>query len=111
MIAEVVIDSKVKKLNRTFDYQVPVHLEEKIQIGSRVLIPFGNKKELTEGFVLGFKEKTSFALKEIASIEGHKFLEPDSMELAHWMEKRYFCNLSDCIKLMLPPGMTTKQIR
>lgn len=24
------------------------------------------------------------------------------------MARRYFCNISDCIKMMLPPGTTTK---
>ena len=24
------------------------------------------------------------------------------------MAKRYFCNISDCLKLMLPPGTTSK---
>ena len=39
MIAEVIINSSVKKLNRTFDYEIPDELE--IKIGSRVFIPFG----------------------------------------------------------------------
>lgn len=30
------------------------------------------------------------------------------MELAKIMAHRYFCNVSDCVKLMLPPGTTTK---
>ena len=28
--------------------------------------------------------------------------------MAKWMAYRYFCNVSDCLKLMLPPGKTTK---
>lgn len=26
------------------------------------------------------------------------------------MAKRYFCNISDCLKLMLPPGTRTKML-
>ena len=31
------------------------------------------------------------------------------IELAKWMSKRYFCNLSDCIKQMLTPGTKSKE--
>ena len=44
MIAEVIIDSKARKLNRKFDYKVPKNLEELVDVGSRVLVPFGNFK-------------------------------------------------------------------
>ena len=39
MIAEVIIDSKAKKLNRKFDYRIPENLEDIIEVGSRVLVP------------------------------------------------------------------------
>ena len=45
MIAEVIINTNAKKLNRSFDYKVPKELEEQVMIGSKVLVSFGNKKE------------------------------------------------------------------
>ena len=54
MVAEVIINSSVKTLNRTFDYEIPPAMD--IHIGSRVFIPFGNKKSLEEGIVIGIKE-------------------------------------------------------
>ena len=41
MVAEVIINSKAKQLNRTFDYNIPKEMEELILIGSKVLVPFG----------------------------------------------------------------------
>lgn len=110
MIAEIIINSNVKNLNRTFDYIIPVEFEEKIAIGSRTLVPFGNKKELEEGFVVGIKETSEYMskLKEIAKVEEKVYLSKEKIELAKWMANKYFCNISDCIKLMLPPGTTTK---
>ena len=110
MIAEIIINSNVKNLNRTFDYIIPVEFEEKIAIGSRTLVPFGNKKELEEGFVVGIKETSEYMskLKEIAKVEEKVYLSKEKIELAKWMAHKYFCNVSDCIKLMLPPGTTTK---
>lgn len=106
MIAEIIINTQAKKLNKTFDYQIPKDLEDLITIGSKVLIPFGNKKTLEEGFVVGIKEKTEYQVKEIASLEAS--LTNKQISLAKWMAKRYFCNVSDCIKLMQTPGTKTK---
>ena len=57
MIAEVIIDSRAKKLNRKFDYEIPKNLEDLIFVGSRVLVPFANFKTLEQGYVIKIKEK------------------------------------------------------
>ena len=67
MVAEVIINSSVKNLNKTFDYNIPDELD--IHIGSRVFIPFGNKKSLEEGIVIGTKEKSPYKIKSIASLQ------------------------------------------
>ena len=106
MIAEVIINRGAKKLNRTFDYNIPKNLEELILVGSKVLVPFGNGEKLAEAFVVGIKEKSAFELKNIAKLEEN--LTDKQISLAKWMSKRYFCNISDCIKLMLTPGTRNK---
>ena len=106
MVAEVIINRGAKKLNRTFDYNIPKELEELILIGSKVLVPFGNGGKLTEAFVVGMKEKSQFEVKDIAKLEEN--LTDKQIALAKWMAKRYFCNVSDCIKLMLTPGTRNK---
>ena len=109
MIAEVIIQSNVKNLNRVFDYKIPAEYEDKALelIGARVLIPFGRMKSLEEGFIVNIKPSTEYEVKEIARIE-EKYLDEERINLAKWMAKRYFCNISDCLKLMLPPGTTSK---
>ena len=108
MIAQVIINSNVKNLNKIFDYNVPTNIEGTICVGDRILVPFGNKKALEEGFVIGFKEKSDFKVKDIAGIQDGIKLTESNIELAKLMARRYFCNISDCIKLMLPPGTSTK---
>ena len=107
MIAEVIINRTAKKLNRTFDYQIPKEMEEYIYVGTKVLVPFGRAKKLEEGFVVGFKENTEYEVKEIAKIEEN--LTEKQIELAKWMSKKYYCNVTDCIKLMQTPGTRTKE--
>ena len=110
MIAQVIINSNVKKLNKIFDYNVPEEMQGTICVGDRILVPFGNKKTLEEGFVIGFKEKSEYKVKDISKIQGGIKLTPNNIELAKLMARRYFCNISDCIKLMLPPGTLSKNI-
>ena len=69
MIAQVIINSNVKNLNRIFDYNVPAEMEGTICVGDRILVPFGNKKTLEEGFVIGFKESSEFKVKDVAGIQ------------------------------------------
>lgn len=110
MVAEVIINSNVKTLNKTFDYNVPAEIAGTISVGQRVLVPFGRNKKLEEGFVISLKEKSDYKTKDIAKIEEGFSLTKDNVNLAIYMAKRYFCNISDCIKLMLPPGTTTKEL-
>ena len=109
MIAEVIINSNVKTLNRTFDYLVPTELEDKVKVGARIFVPFGNSKNLQEGFIIALKESSQYEVKKISKIE-QGLIPENQVELAILMARRYFCNISDCMKLMLPPGTTGKKI-
>ena len=110
MVVEVIINSNVKNLNRIFDYNVPADLEKDIKHGRRVFVPFGNMKESQEGFIIGVKENSEYKIKDIVSIQKENYIEEEKINLAELMARKYFCNISDCIKLMLPPGTTTKNI-
>ncbi len=109
MIAEVIIQSNAKKLDRTFDYKIPEKYEnDAIElIGARILVPFSNRRKLEEGYIINIKETTDYEVKEIAKIE-EKYLDENKIKLAKWISKRCFCNVADCLKLMLPPGTVGK---
>lgn len=108
MVAEIIINRAAKKLNKVFDYNIPKELEGFIIVGSKVIVPFGKGETLTEGFVVGIKENTTckYKIKDITKLEEQ--LSNHQIELARWIAKRYFCNVSDCIKLMLTPGTRSK---
>lgn len=57
MIAEVIINSNVKSLNKTFDYAIPEKLEGMVKVGSRVCVPFGNSKKVQDRICNWFKKK------------------------------------------------------
>lgn len=105
MVVEVIMNRTAKKLNRTFDYNVPSNLEDQILVGSTVLVPFGNAKKLEEAYIVSIKDNSTYELKDIADVKND--LSDKQIDLARWIAKRYFCNVSDCIKLMLAPGTKT----
>ena len=65
MIAKVVVDVPAKAVDRPFDYLIPSDLEDVIEIGQRVKVPFGPR--LVMGYVVGFAVKSEF--KKLKAIE------------------------------------------
>ena len=109
MFVEVIINNNAKALNRVFDYKVPEELENVVHVGSRVSIPFGNNKSSDDGFVINIKNKSDFKCKDILKVTEENSLNENNIELARLMARKYFCNISDCIKLMLAPGTLSKK--
>ena len=110
MYAEVIINSNARALNKTFDYIVPKQLESQARVGARIFVPFGKGKKLDNGFIINLKDSSEFANKEIAVIEEEDSLTEESVTLAKLMARKYFCNISDCIRLMLPPGTASSNL-
>ena len=66
MVISVLVEISFNNKEKTFDYLVPKDLEDKIEIGKRVLVPFG--KQNLEGFIIDIKKNSEYDLKEITSI-------------------------------------------
>lgn len=64
MIAEVIINSIAKDLNKEFHYIIPEEMEEKAKIGCRVYVSFGRMKSLEEGFITGILKESKYATKK-----------------------------------------------
>ena len=105
MIAEIIVNSSANELNRIFDYKVPEGYEigKDIDIGYRVLVSFANYKSLEIGYIINFKESSEFKCKTISKVCDRAFDEK-KLNIAKDMARRYFCNLSDVLKLLVPPG-------
>ncbi|SHM08363.1 replication restart DNA helicase PriA [Caldanaerovirga acetigignens] len=106
-LAEVAVDAKHPAIKGEYYYIVPEQLKEKIQVGSRVRVPFNNKT--IDGVVLRFLKKEDancdFCLKEISAVDERFVLPPFMLELAGCLAKYYAANIIDFLKLMLPPDV------
>ena len=89
-------------LNKTFHYRA-----EGGAIGSRVLAPFGPKKNLI-GFVVGrTSEKPLFPTKEIVQwLDEVPFIDEPLLELARWVADRYLCSLGEALACVVPPALS-----
>ena len=58
------------------------------------------------GYVVNLKETSEYKCKSIVKVIDRVFDE-EKLELAKWMSQKYFCNLADATRLLVPPGTTT----
>ncbi|MCC7300704.1 MAG: primosomal protein N', partial [Verrucomicrobia bacterium] len=105
-IAKVAVDLS---LDREFDYLIPEPLRSRIEIGSRVEVPF--RSRMVTGFVVGFADKSAFDdLKPISNVLGEKSLVNETvMELARWMSFYYLAPFETCVRTLLPAVVRNKE--
>ena len=53
MYADIIVDISQEQLDKTFQYRIPPELENEVQIGVMVQIPFGRGNRLLTGYVIG----------------------------------------------------------
>lgn len=110
MTIDVLVELKLKKMDKTFTYSVPKDLEEQIKIGIRVLVPFGKQK--LEGFVLKINNNLNpeFSLKDILTIiDKYPILNNEMLELGLYINKRTLAPLISCYQTMLPSALKAKK--
>ncbi len=106
MICEVLVEIKAKNIDKTFTYHIPDNLNDKVEIGKRVLVPFGNRN--IEGFVLNIDKKKdlSYQIKDILEvIDKEPVLNEELLELGKLISKKTLCNLISCYQVMLPTAL------
>lgn len=105
--AEVVVRSNSSHTDNLFTYQIPKFLEGKVEVGHRVLVPFGRGNKPVEGFVFKLVDEfeSKYKIKNLVEVldEAPIFREED-IELVTWMKNRYLCTYMDCINLIYPKG-------
>lgn len=108
MVAKVLINTSIKKLNKVYDYIIKEDMEDILVLGMRVKVSFGRGKDrFEEGIVVKILDsvETKYKLKYIEEVlDDYSYVDEKKLALAKWMSYMYFCNVYDCLKLMLPPG-------
>ena len=103
----VVID---RAIHRELDYSVPETLAERVDVGSRVRVPFRDKSALAT-VVATLEQSNVGGIRPIEAIvgEGPVLSEP-LLELAKWMSAYYCCPIETVMRSLLPQVIRKAEI-
>jgi len=104
--SEVIINIKNKNVDKVFSYKIPENLKNDIKIGMRVIIPFGKNNKKYEGYIVGFTDTIDFDENKVKNIikliDKYPVIDTKMIELAKWMQNKYYTTLSNCIQCIIP---------
>lgn len=100
--ADIIFPTAVRQ---PFTYQIPDHLQEKIETGVRVWVPFQKRKSI--GVVVKLHSDTpDFNTRNVEQIlDERPILTPETMKLTEWIHRFYYCGWGEVIQAALPAGL------
>ena len=107
MIYEVIVDISNSEVDKVFDYLSPFP----VNIGDRVLVPFGKRQ--IEGYIIGEKEKSvgSYDLKDIImKLDDFTAITPEMLELTKFMSSMNLRKV-DCLRLFIPTSIRKGKVK
>ncbi len=114
MYANIIVDISHEQLDRTFQYRVPKDMENILEVGSQVVIPFGKGNRRITGYVIELTEKAEFdenRIKEICSIEQQAVaVESQMIRLAAWIRHQYGSTMIQALKTVMPVKEKVKSV-
>ncbi|MDO4902958.1 MAG: primosomal protein N' [Limosilactobacillus sp.] len=113
-LAQVVVDVPTMQTNQPYTYQVPVLLEKKLQLGMRVVVPFGNGSRQVQGFVVGFIDSSAYEgkLKPIQAVmDLQPVMNTELLKLSEWLADTTYSFWIACLYTMLPSLLKAKTHR
>lgn len=107
LVAKIAVSAATFWIDRPYDYLVPEEMEDKVQPGIRVCVPFSRGNRQTEGVVLALTDGSKYeSLKPIlAVLDEQPVLTEAQLHLALFMRERFFCTVYDAVKAILPAGL------
>ena len=109
MFVDVLIEIKANNIDKLFTYTVPSCMKEEIEVGKRVLVPFGKQK--IEGFIIEIhnKKEISYETKDIIKVIDEKpVLNKELLLLGKYIKDKTLCNLITAYQTMLPTALKAK---
>ena len=93
-------------VRKTFSYAVPSRLQNRIAVGTRVIVPFGRK--FLTGFVTELMPDLpsgNYRIRPIRELlDPRPLVSPALVKLALWTANHYFAPPGEILRALLPPG-------
>ncbi|WP_373598385.1 primosomal protein N' [Paraclostridium bifermentans] len=105
--AKVVVRNNSIYTDNLFTYEVDEFLVDNINIGHRVLVPFGRYNKPVEAFVFNLVNELDEDIKTkkiVDLLDEEPIFNKDDIGLILWMRNKYLCTYIDCINLLYPKG-------
>jgi len=106
MWVEVILPLSVEG---TFTYSIPAHLQSEIQVGKRVIVPFGAKRKYAGMILTVYRQEapsTGYPIKNIESIiDKFPIVSETQLQFWKWMADYYMCTLGDVMNAALPAAL------
>lgn len=106
--AGVVVNNDSVQVDKVFTYKIPISLIGKVALGFRVKVPFGKGNKTLDAFVIELYKCCDVKnIKDIWSIcDDMPLLKTTDIELIKIMKEKYLCTYLECIKVIIPRGIT-----
>ena len=104
LFAELLLPVPVPKL---FTYRVPKSLSEKILVGQRAIVPFGDRKILT-GIIISLHDTPpkEYEAKSIFDLlDDYPAISDIQYKLFQWIAEYYMCSVGEVMNAALPSGL------
>lgn len=113
LTVKVAVENTTYVFDKLFDYLVPSAFTDSVQVGKRVLVPFGRGNKKKQGIIFELSPVSDDIpvekLKSICSVlDDEPVLSKELLKLAEFMKEHYFCTYYDAVKTMLPAGINYK---
>lgn len=109
--ADVIVDISVEELDKSFQYIIPDRLDRMIDVGDKVVIPFG--RTTRKGYVIGISDKPAIdidRLKELIDIDKQSVsIDGKFIKLAFWMKSNYGSTMNHALGTVIPVKKTVKR--
>ena len=108
VVAKVAIDKASYSYDKLYTYLVPQEMIEKLQVGTRVTVPFGrgNKKRVALVMQMQKCDFVEEGIKPIFSIiDAAPVVTQEGVAIADFLKHHTFCRYYDAVNCLLPAGM------
>jgi len=107
LIAKVAIKKINLKSDKLYSYLVPEELRKSVEVGKRVVVPFGKNNKKRQGLIFELSQEDALNnIKNIyAVLDDVLHISNEFLDLIKWIKENYFCSFYDAVRLVLPEAL------
>ncbi|MBI5286155.1 MAG: primosomal protein N', partial [Deltaproteobacteria bacterium] len=107
-LVDVAVELPIEK---TFTYAIPEGLSPRVEVGKRLLVPFG--KRVVTSYALSFRDESPIkdAKPVIDVLDDNPLFDTQGLSLYRWLSSYYHAPLGEVLRLIHPPELNVKTHR